>query len=140
MIVGRDCFYKNCPTKGDEYYFVSDGKIQKQNWEDTPVDMIRWRTGNCFKTGADAIFAFNKSIVIAKLKCFADVNNDEISWKKNTEKFYLRYKRNIDAIEVVACVYEPVGDIVFSSREIAEQAIVEVGQENLKKYYFGQEE
>ena len=87
MIVGRDCFYKNCPTKGDEYSFVSDGKVQKQNWEDTPVDMIRWRTGNCFKTGADAIFAVVEST--SGKVIFTDTDSGDIILAKGKTIGYL---------------------------------------------------
>ena len=136
MLIGRDAIESGKPFRDQEYFYLKDGKIENKIWENVAEDIIRWKTGNCFSDKNDAQFHLDKSIVLAKLKHFADANNQDICLHKNEKKFILCYKRNLDAIEIVPIVYESYGTVVFNSYGIAQQAIKEVGEEMLKKFLF----
>lgn len=136
MIVGRDAQTFNCPKDGNQYFYLLDGKVKTANWEQSAEDFIRWKTGNCFPTEQNAYFKLNQDIVLTHLRQFIIANNEEISWKNRSSKYILCYKKNLDAIAVIPCVYETYGEFVFSSVEIAQKAIDEVGKDNLKIYLF----
>lgn len=136
MLIGNDAFNYKKPPIGKIYFFVQDGKIEHKIWGDDVNDILHWRTGNCFFSKDDAKFAFEKMLILRKLQQFADANNPEVCLRKNEEKFILCYRRNLDAIEVIPIIFEAYGTVVFNSREIAQQAIKEIGAETLKKFLF----
>ena len=77
------------------------------------------------------------------LKNFAKKNNSkEFDWDdENQQKYLIIYDHRISEIQIVEtnCV-EDVGQIYFTSREVAQKAIEAVGEDNIKKYLFGVEE
>ena len=73
------------------------------------------------------------------LKNFAKKNNSkEFDWDdENQQKYLIIYDHRISEIQIVEtnCV-EGVGQIYFTSREVAQKAIEAVGEENIKRYLF----
>lgn len=73
------------------------------------------------------------------LKNFAKKNNSkEFDWgDENQHKYSIIYDHRISEIQIVEtnCV-EGVGQIYFTSREVAQKAIEAVGEENIKRYLF----
>lgn len=135
------------PIEGERYYyFDSYGDITRQCYGDEcEADDFRVATGNCFKTQEEAQFRLNQIKVYAKLKNFADEHNDEIDWKdkngcKNKYCIVCDFDRKAKIYIAYACYVKESGTIYFSSKELAEQAIKEVGEDRIKKYLFGVED
>lgn len=126
------------PEIGDEYFYVkTNGEIGSAGWDDI-VDKDRYAHGDCFRTKEEAKFTVEKLKVIAELKRFAQKHNEEkIDWNDiDQEKYYFYYNCTYKRFDI-NLVYGTKGNaIYFSSKEIAEQAVKEIGEERIKKYYF----
>ena len=133
------------PKKDETYYYLySYGNIEEDTWDNANEDRNRYALGNCFKTKEEAEFALERQKVIMELKRFALENNDkEIDWSNDDEQKYCLYfdhGRNrimINNFYVSRFLSE---QIYFTSDTIVQQAIKEIGEERLKKYYFEVEE
>ena len=133
------------PELDEKYYMIhGDGSIDYNNYDFDYDDKILMAIGNCFQTEEQAAFMAEKLKVIHELEKFAYENNEkEIDWNDtNQEKFYLvmNYKNKyIDVIYTYVWIYSP-SNIYFTSRKIAKEAIETIGEERIKKYYFGVKE
>ena len=111
------------PEINEKYYYVrSDGGIDYSIWNNDKCDNNSYTIGNCFK----------------ELKRFAQEHNTlEINWNDiDQEKYYFYYNCTYKRFDI-NLVYGTKGNaIYFSSKEIAEQAVKEIGEERIKKYYF----
>ena len=133
------------PELDDNYYIIfSDGSIDYTNydcdWDDKRIMAI----GNCFQTEEQAEFMVEKLKVIHELEKFAYENNtEEIDWNDtNQEKLYLTMNymdKCIDVFYTYSWIYSP-SNIYFTSKKIAKEAIETIGEERIKKYYFGVDE
>jgi len=126
------------PEIGDEYFYVkTNGEIGSAGWDDI-VDKDRYALGDCFRTKEEAKFTVEKLKVIAELKRFAQKHNEEkIDWNnKEQTKYCIYYSYNTKHIGIEGRFSAKQNDIYFSSKEIAEQAVKEIGEERIKKYYF----
>lgn len=134
ILRGRDALEKNRPS--GEYFYIEDISVKQTTWEDKYEDWARWKIGNCFKTKEKAYEHIEFLIMSARLQKFADANNSEIVWNGKNPNYVLSYKHNLAVIEVVPCLYQNYGTIIFSSEEIATAAIKEFGEKEIIKYYF----
>lgn len=131
------------PDYRRKYFYVNEcGGIMNSKWYDDSIDADRYEIGNCFKTKEEAEFTLEKAKVETGLRRFAEENNEyEIDWTdEDQEKWamcYSYYYGNVYFID--ACSYKR-NDIYFTSKEIGEQAVNFIGEERLKKYYFGVED
>lgn len=126
------------PKNGEKYWYISDIKIDYYDFQNDSTDRFLYSIGNCFKTKEDAIFACEKAKVIAELKRFAEENNGKLDFKIATKrKYHIEYSACTDTI-LVNYIYNDVkNEIYFSSEQIARDAIKSIGEDRLKKYYFG---
>lgn len=85
--------------------------------------------GNCCRTEEEAEFALERLKVIQELREFAceKLNDDNIRW-------YLYLTRGCVCISWLKSLQ---GDLCFQTEQDAEAAIKAVGEERIKKYYFG---
>lgn len=135
------------PEMWQKYYQIDwDGRVFDMTYDDTSGDRGSISIGNCFQTVEQAKFMVEKLRVIHELEKFAFENNEEeiISNFKNILKtmYFLRMEIKSKKIEVVSSPthkYLPF-NIYFSSEEIARKAIETIGEERIKKYYFGVED
>lgn len=123
---------------GDVYYFLTDyGYVMKTVWVNTNTDNEKLSIGNVFLTEEDAEFARERLKVIAELKKYAKEFSDE-EWRNgNTAKylFYRSFPGNRIYITSTYSAHYPC--LYFESMEKAKQAFNAVGEERIKKYYFG---
>ena len=115
-------------------------------YNDPKVDELAKSMGLCFQTEEQAKFMVEKLKVIHELEKFAYENNDEeiISHFKTLlkAKYFLRIEIRSKKLEVVSSPtheYLPF-HIYFDSEEIAKKAIETIGEDRIKKYYFGVKE
>lgn len=131
------------PKCGEEYFRIAGyGEINNFSWINDVTDDTCYGIGNCFKTREDAEFALEKTKVVAELRRFSEENNEyEIDWKdKDQEKWCMCYSYYYGNIYFIDAGSYKRNDIYFTSKEIGEQAIKHIGEERLKKYYFGVED
>ena len=127
------------PEKDETYYYsYSDGHIEEATWDNLNIDKNRYAIGNCFKTKEDAEFALEKQKVITELKRFAlEHNKEDIDWNDSKQrKYFLFYQHEKNIIFIDYYYFYQSCSIHFTSEEIAQAAIKEIGEERLKKYYF----
>lgn len=135
------------PKEIDEeiYYIINDG-VDCCFYNNDETDKFLMAIGNCFQTEVQAKFMVEKLKVIHELEKFVYENNEEeiISHFKNLlrAKYFLRMEIKSKKIEVVSSPthkYLPF-HIYFDSEEIAKKAIETIGEDRIKKYYFGVED
>lgn len=134
------------PKENEKYFCIEEyiqgvGSDVNGKWN---IDDFRFNMGNYFKTKKEAEHMLEKLKVIHELQKFAYENNEEgIEWgNKKQEKWYLCIC--CDGTEVLAG-YDAYNhcipfNVYFSSDKIAHKAIKTIGEDRIKKYYFGIEE
>jgi hypothetical protein len=133
------------PKKGKPYYFIRhDVNIDYFDYGEYENDKRLMAIGNCFQTAEQAKFMVEKLKVIHELERFAYENNEkEIDWNDvNQTKYYLGMFQSDKIIAVFSTYkwcYTPF-NIYFTSEEIAKKAIETIGEDRIKKYYFGVED
>lgn len=120
------------------YTLFGDGSINELTWLKHADIIKRYEIGNCFKTVDEAKFALEKLKVITELKRFAIEHNEgEIDWSDSEQKkYYIYYSCHINRTDIDFTTQMRENIVYFTSQEIATQAIQEIGEERLKKYYF----
>lgn len=123
---------------GDRYFFLTaSGIVQGGTWSNDSSDFNRERIGNRFLTVEDAEFAREHLKVIAELKKYAKEFSDE-DWKDNkTQKYYIVYRYSDDYIRSILTYTSKDSVLYFESPKKAQEAIDAVGEDRIKKYYFG---
>ena len=130
------------PELDEKYYMIcGDGSIDYNNYDFDGADRRIMGIGNCFQTEEQAEFMAKKLKVIHELEKFAFENNEkEIDWNDvNQTKYYLGMFQSDKIIAVFSTYkwcYTPF-NIYFTSEEIAKNAIETIGENRIKKYYFG---
>lgn len=127
---------------GDRYFFLTaSGFVQGGTWSNDSSDFNRQRIGNTFLTEEDAKFAKERLKVIAELKKYAKEFSDEEWTCGSVQKYYFYYDWSMDKLEISYHYKIFYGDqLLFESQEKLQEAIDAVGEERIKKYYFGVKE
>ena len=123
---------------GDVYYFLTSyGYVMKTVWVDTDADNEKLSIGNAFLTEEDAEFARERLKVIAELKKYAKEFSDE-EWSNPTIPKYVIYLSSQDyRMDITSHYSVRYPFLYFESKEKAQESIDAVGEERIKKYYFG---
>ena len=125
---------------GDVYYFLTSyGYVMKTVWVNTDADNEKLSIGNAFLTEEDAEFARERLKVITELKRYAKEFSDE-DWARGScvKKYYIYYNWSKGKVFANYNYYVSYGNqLLFESGEKAQEAIDAVGEERIKKYYFG---
>lgn len=123
------------PNK-EECYFViwDDGEIENTPYA-TYIDKGVWNIGNGFFTKEEAEKELERRKVIQLLKDFKLQHDPvELDWENYTQK---KWAVAIDGYEknkvccTYACTAKVVNTIYFSSKDLVEQAIKEIGEERI---------
>lgn len=136
------------PELDEKYYIIGvDGSIGYNNYDGDCADKRLMAIGNCFQTEEQAEFMAEKLKVIHELEKFAFENNEkEIDWDDiNQAKYHLvgvfgDKGNNYIKICSTFMLKELPFNIYFISEEIARKAIETIGEDRIKKYYFGVKE
>lgn len=131
------------PRCGEEYYSLDNsGKPFKTKCFNGGADG-NYAIGNCFATTKEAEFAAEKQKVLTELKRYALEHNEcEIDWENLKQMKYSivllgRHSPNVCSLKIFETnSFSDIGQIYFTSREIAVSAIKEIGAERIKKYLF----
>ena len=133
------------PKKDEKYYVIyGDGSIDYNNYDFDGADRRIMAIGNCFQTEEQAKFMVEKLKVIRELEKFAFENNEkEIDWNNEDQEKYIITFNHITqdcGISLWRVSRSNPFNVYFTSEELAKKAIATIGEERLKKYYFGVEE
>ena len=111
------------PKYGDSYFFVDvDSEISSSEWVGNIFDGSRLRNGNCFKTIAEAEKHRRFLFADAKLRKMADGGFSGYELSLEADRcFFITLKCS-----------DYVSPYRFSSEEKANQAIEEIGEDDLK--------
>ena len=133
---------KKCwePKEEETYYFIRhDGDIDWFNYDEGETDKRLMALGNCFQTEEQAQFIGEKLKVIHELEKFAYENNEEeIDFNKSQTRYFICYDlRDKVDIDWTSSLFFIPFNIYFNSEEIGRKAIKTIGEDRIKKYYFG---
>ncbi len=127
------------PSLNEKYFYVaSNGQIFREAWFDTDTDEARYAIGNYFKMEEEAEFMVEKLKVIAELRRFTSKEH----WSTNKSQFEL-YVEHPDTDDGIQCElnintwsYVQGSELRFDTERDAQNAINEVGEKRILKYYF----
>ena len=132
------------PKSNDNYYIITDGStVCCAYCEDNKWDESRFNIGNMFETREEAEFALEKQKVYTQLKRYAFEHNEgAIDWDDTKqEKWYINLDIKYKSLVITYnLTWKSINDVHFTSKEIAKNAISEIGEEKIKKYLFEVEE
>lgn len=120
------------PGIKDKYWYIDpDGDITSHVHTEYNDDQFL-EIGNYFRTREEAEFAVERLKVIQQLKELANGFKPDF----HSEKDQISIKYNPRWGVIPAIVNDIYILIYFETREAAKKAIVQIGEERLKKYYF----
>lgn len=129
------------PKCGDRYYYISsDNSVINICWHNDFIDRNHACVGNVFKTNEEAHFELESRKVTAELKKFAMTREEVWAARHNELVFYLFLDSDNDWDITHDCSVRTPGVLYFKNRDIAQEAVEAVGEERIKKYYFGVED
>lgn len=126
------------PKRNEKYYFVTScGNIGYDDF-DCYIDENRVNFKNAFETEEEAAHMAEKLKIITKLRELSNIKFNENQKAKWSVIYDFSYNK-------VGCVYNKYTkhipfEACFKTKEDCENAIKEIGEENLKKYYFDVED
>ena len=120
---------------GRYYRLNSFGEIYPSLDYRNPDDDYFYYSHNYFKTREDAEKYARVLKTEMLLRKYADEHNEDMVWDgmRRHYFFYFNTARNTVSIDYYTCSKE-AREIYFSSREIAEAAIKEIGEDRIKEY------
>lgn len=118
------------------YYFVTNtGRAGVCHEWLIEADNFRYDTHNYFKTEEEAQEYADVLEIKRQLIKFADEHNKKIDWKDSQAlKWYLYCGEPTETIVIGYTYYKHPETVYFSSKELVQQAVKEIGEENIIKY------
>lgn len=126
-------------TEEDKYYYIDCyGEIDSTFYDcEEDVDIIK--CGNAFLTREEAEFEVERRKCEAVLLKYGTRNF--MSFEYYDDKYYIMYNNTLENVYVDCCNFMQIqGSIYFKTKELAQKAIEEVGEDRLKKYVFNVKE
>ena len=134
------------PKEGEKYWCVADYGVEWDGWNCLDEDEYRHKSGNVFKTQEEALWEEQHRIVSTELKHFVQENDPrpikEEDWEDfGVKKFFIRYNYEDKELWADDVYTDKVSNQVYaSSEDTLQNAIKHIGEDRLKKYYFGVKE
>lgn len=129
---------------GDTYNYInSDGIIVSSTWSNDIYHENRRAAGNCFLaencflTREEAKFELERRKVETELLRCGGTRDMMSIGKDDIRKYYILYSHFQDKVCIESlCYTQYLSCIYFKSREDAQRAIDEIGEDRIKKYLF----
>ena len=121
--------------QADETYYSIDksGIIFGTNNVEFDMDRRAIELGNCFKTKEKALHMVEKIKIINKLR---ELSNTRSIYNQDKFIIYYNFQENKVSCGEINCMKVTPFEVYFKTREDCENAVKEIGEDNLKKYYF----
>ena len=127
------------PRECDEYYVInSESGIEKRYWNNDEYDIGSYELGDCFRTEEEVEKTLKKIKIYTQLKRYAEEHNTEkIDWKDYHQNKWLIYSLRCNSELCTKNSFDKkyINQIYFTSEEECEQAIEEIGEDNIKKLF-----
>lgn len=122
------------PQYGDKFYYVDAyGLVNSQLWVDDYENKNLQQFGNFFKTEEEAEFKAEQLKVLHELE---ELSDDDQPWDLEKIHYGIFYDHERRAVAVVTYVAFQHGSYYFKTIESAYNALAQIGEDRLKKYYF----
>lgn len=125
------------------YYVTSNGKVWKGIEGNTTLDDQRYKIANYSTNRSKMEFKALRDNLLSRMQRWADIHNEEkIDWDNSEQRKYVIYYDYDDNRFCFTYVYysRDLGQIYFTSEEIANQCLEEFKKELLEFYKFEMEE
>lgn len=123
------------------FYIIGSNGEAEYDLYLSKTDKGKMTFGNCFQTKEKAEFMAEKLKVIYELEKFAYENNEEeIDWNNPIQTKHIlifNHKSHNLEIDVWSINQDNPFNVYFTSKDIGYKAIETIGEERIKKYYFG---
>lgn len=127
------------PEFGEKYYYMTTSGNVAQDTFNTSFDKYRLSFRNVFKAAGEARKMVEKIKIINQLQELSNV-----SFYHNCEgkKYLIIYNSKLKEIDYTThtCIRELPFNVYFATQKDCENAVKEIGEDNLKKYYFDVED
>lgn len=125
------------PQEDERYYSIlASGDIAEYTFQSNyEIDQKMYLHGNCFKTLEEAEYMEERLKLLAELQQWCE--SKDRYWGEGYKHYFIGYDYENDDIIISSHEYINTGVVHFSTEEAAKEAIKTIGQERLKKYYFG---
>lgn len=115
----------------EEYYYITeDGEIETTYFNSLYDEKVR-NLGNAFLTKVEAVVELERRNIEAIIRKYSR------PFTKNKENHHIHYNYDTGRIDIYTCYIFSDGGPCFESREAIQKAIDEIGEDRLKKYWFG---
>ena len=125
---------------GDKYYYISNtGSILYYMYDEDVTNKAIISIGNCFETKEDAQHMLQKIRIINQLQ---ELSNNSFEGNTETKKWFVVYDCDCQKIGYNYMYTNKIApfNIYFATQKDCENAVKEIGEDNLKKYYFDVED
>ena len=130
--------------ENEVYFYVGDdGKVYEDNDMYTVTDNARYKIANYSMVKSKMEFKALRDNLLSRMQRWADIHNEEkIDWNDSEQRKYLIYYDYDDNKFCFTYVYyvRDLGQVYFTSEEIANQCLEEFKEELLEFYKFEMEE
>lgn len=118
----------------DSYYYIDEYGYLRPDWFDEGYFEIRRDLGNAFLTEEEAEFELERRKIEAIMRKYSK------PFKYGESDYCIEYYHNNNTLNI--CRYSAInyGIPYFKTIEIAEKVIEEIGEDRLRKYWFGVKE
>lgn len=121
------------PEYNENYYFINGvGEVKYLLYRNDNTDNEYYNFHNMFKTKEEAEFMAERWKVIRELEMLAD---DDKVWDGENSHYTIDYAYGESVYE--RFWYDRMHPFYFKSKESTEKAIKIIGEDRLKKYWFG---
>lgn len=135
--------YKRAEYNNQYYYVTSNGKVLKEIEKNISLDNTRYKIANYSTVKSKMEFKALRDNLLSRMQRWADIHNEEkIDWNDSEQRKYLIYYDYDDNKFYFTYVYyiRDLGQVYFTSKEIANQCLEEFKEELLEFYKFEMEE
>lgn len=123
------------PEYGEYYLICSGGNIGRMLWYGDNSDKGAYEIGNVFPTKEEADEELTRRKILTKWKRLSiEAGEDENPWDGNHEHFFIYFDVVRDKLVTKAFTGVHMASIFFPSEESLDNAIEEIGEDNVKKY------
>ena len=121
---------------GKRFYYLSLNGVAGEGIFNSNYDKEMRDMGNAFLTREEAEFEKERRKIEAIMKKYSRPfeEGDDRFYKKN---YFIMFDIGSEALEVKATYRDCMGVPYFESAEIARKVVGEIGEDRLKKYWFG---
>lgn len=132
------------PKSNEKVWILFSDEVDYFSYDEDSVSLdAKYRRGNIFKTEKDAKWADQHRIVATELERFVAENDPHPITEKDwgdrcVHKHHIYYDYNAREIFPSCNITDKIANQVYASNEkTLNKAIKHIGEERLKKYYFG---